>query len=99
MAEVNIASQTNLVNVDSRDMCNPCIVGGVKTQAGSYCQVCSEYICDTSEEVHRRFRATWKHDELKPFDVSKKRSIKQNAPISSVMRCTVHESDTLTLFC
>ena len=98
MAEANITGHTNLTDEDPNMMCDPCKFQGVNIQTGTFCQVCSEYLCDTCEEVHRSLRATRDH-ELKPFDVSKRRSIKQMLLISSVMTCTVHESETLTLFC
>ena len=98
MAEANIAGNTNMSEEDTTRMCDPCKFGGVNTQADTFCQVCSEYLCETCEEVHRRLRATREH-ELKPFDVSKRRSIKQNVLLSSVMRCTVHDAEILSLFC
>ena len=98
MAEANIAGHTNLSDEDRTRMCDPCKFGGVNTHAGTFCQVCSEYLCDTCEEVHRRFKATREH-YLKPFDLSKRRSIQQNALIASVMTCPVHTAETLTLFC
>ena len=98
MAEANTAGHSNMSDEDPTRMCDPCKFRGVNTHAGIFCQVCSEYLCDTCEEVHRSLRATRDH-ELKPFDVSKRMSIKQKSLISSIMKCTVHDSETLSLFC
>ena len=64
MEEANL---TNLSDEDPTKMCVPCSFRRINTQAGFYYQVCSEYLCDTCEAVHRRARASHAH-EFKPLN-------------------------------
>ena len=95
MAEAN---PTNLSDGDPTAMCDHCPFRGISTQAGTYCLVCSEYLCDSCEAVHRSSKASRDH-ELKPFEDSQRLSIKRKALISSIMECDIHRTETLTLFC
>ena len=92
------ANPSNLSDEDPTKMCDHCSFRGINKQAGTYCQVCSEYLCDTCEVVHRSSKGSRAH-ELKPFEESQRLLIKQKALISSIMICDIHRKEMLTLFC
>ena len=79
--------------------CSPCNNDGLVKEAKFYCSECTEYMCDSCESSHRRFRGTRQHQIVSGDAIPLTSSVyvgKSVTQSSTLCTCNVKE---VTIFC
>ncbi|XP_060575305.1 uncharacterized protein LOC132732814 [Ruditapes philippinarum] len=82
----------------SEILCDPCELAGGKRLAHGYCKHCSEFLCSSCYNEHRRFKPTRHHILL---DNSEMPTVKKEQAFKDTCTdfCSNHESSVIEYYC
>lgn len=82
------------VNVES---CVPCLTDNKVSKSSSFCVDCSEYLCQSCHNDHKKFKITRKHTILNANDCPNDASLLSE--LSSLDRCSIHPEENKQFKC
>lgn len=92
-----MANTTQISSEEVRLYCSPCRLDNNQEKAVGYCEECKEYLCETCEDYHRKFRMSRTHRILKGTAIPPSSLPSQHTACTEV--CEKHPDEYIKYIC